>query len=86
MAGLQGPGPLAARDGNVYVATAGAYCNTSGDGLGTIFKLASAGGEPTVLVSGITGPRGLYADGTYLYFTKVVDSLNGVLAAGVVPM
>jgi hypothetical protein len=86
MSGLQGPGSIAVRGGNVYVATAGAYCNVGGDGLGTIYKVASASGQPTAIVSGITGPQNLYADGTYLYFTKVVDSFNGVLAAGAVPM
>jgi hypothetical protein len=85
MTGLQGPGPITAHGGNVYLATEGAFCNASGAGRGTIYRVASTGGQPTVLVSGSTAPADLYADGTYLYYT-VVDSYNGVVTAGVVPM
>ncbi len=82
--GLQGPSSLAVGGGNAYFATLGAYCNSSGAGLGSVHKVA-ASGQATTVASGLTTPQNLYADGTYLYFTTVVDAYNGVLGVTVTP-
>ena len=42
-------------------------------GAGALAKMPAAGGAPTTLVSGLSDPRDLFVDGTFVYFTHAGD-------------